>query len=459
MTENYRVGVLGLGREGIDTLRFLRAAGIESVGLDSKPATEWPAGALRQLKQLAAELRLGRNYLAGIGELDIVFRSPGVPLDLPEIKKARRRGVVFSSLMQIFFELCPAQIIGVTGTKGKSTTVSLIHHLLKGRLPGKIYLGGNIGAPPLKLLSRLTKRDWVVLELSSFQLEDLAVSPTIAVMLDVSPEHLDRHKQSQRYLAAKTNIFAHQRKSDWLVASADHPVTRAALRKARGRTFTYSTGKVLSKGLYLVDGEVIYRHLKTGRRSVLLRKEQIPLLGHHNLENALAAIATALVAGMKPQMISKRISRFKPLKHRLELVGNLGRVQFVDDSLATTPIAAIAAIKTILDQLSVIIGGVSKRENLKELIKALDDNRILGIVLIGKSTPRLRRELKAAKIRTPYQSAKNLSAAVAKAYRYVKNEGTVLLAPAFASFDMFKDAYDRGDKFKQIVKELIKQKS
>jgi len=454
----YRVGVLGLGREGINTLKFLGAAGIKSVGLDSKSATEWPAKDLRQLKRLTAELWLGRNYLAGIGELDIVFRSPGVPLDLPEVKKARRRGVVFSSLMQIFFELCSAQIIGVTGTKGKSTTVSLIYHLLKGRLPGKVYLGGNIGVPPLKLLSRLTKRDWVVLELSSFQLEDLAVSPAIAVLLDVSPEHLDRHKSFKKYLEAKSNLYLHQTKKDWLIASADHSVTRAVMHRAKSRALPYSTYKILPRGLYIVDGEIVYRHYQTKRRSVVLKREQLPLLGEHNLENALAAIATALVAGVKPQMISKRIGRFKPLKHRLELVGGLGRVRFVDDSLATTPIAAIAAIKTIPDQLSVIIGGVSKRENINELIHALNDSRVLGVVLIGKSTARFKRELKAAKVTTPYRSAPDLKTAVELAYKYLRGEGTVLLAPAFASFDMFKDAYDRGDKFKQIVRELVKQK-
>ncbi|MFA5270493.1 MAG: UDP-N-acetylmuramoyl-L-alanine--D-glutamate ligase [Patescibacteria group bacterium] len=451
----YRVGVLGLGREGLDTLKFLNAAGIKPVGLDSKPLSEMPPKLVRQLRRLTSGLYLGKDYLNLVGELDIVFRSPGVPADLPQLKKARRKGLVTSSLMQIFFELCPAKIIGVTGTKGKSTTVNLIHHLLKGQLSGRIYLGGNVGKPVLQLLPKLTKKDWVILELSSFQLEDLRVSPDVAVMLNVSPEHLDRHHQFKKYLEAKSNIFAHQSKKDWLIGSSDHSLTRAALHHAKGKTFAYSIRKILPKGLYAVDGEVIYRHPKTKRRVVLCRRDQIPLLGEHNFENALAAIGVALLAGVKPSAVARRLIKFKSLPHRLELVGVLNKTQFINDSLATTPIATIAAINTIPDQLSIIIGGVSKRESLTELIAALNSSRINGVVLIGISASRFKREFTLAKLRTPYTVAKTFPEAVEAAYRYVKNEGTVLLAPAFASFDMFKDAYDRGDQFKHLVKELI----
>ncbi|MBN2585186.1 UDP-N-acetylmuramoyl-L-alanine--D-glutamate ligase [Patescibacteria group bacterium] len=453
----YRVGVLGLGREGLDVLEFLNAAGLRPIGLDSKPISDIEPKLLRRFKRLTSELFLGKTYLDQVGELDILFRSPGVPLDLPQLKKARRRGVVMSSLTQIFFELCPAKIIGVTGTKGKSTTVKLIHHLLTGQLPGRVYLGGNIGSPPLKLLPKLTKKDWVILELSSFQLEDIIISPDVAVMLDVSPEHLDRHKQFKRYWEAKSNLFTRQSKQDWLIASSDYPITREALHRAAGKKFSYSIRKILPKGLYLAGDEVIYRNPKTRRRVVLCHRQQIPLPGRHNLENTLAALSAVLIVGLKPTVIVRRLSKFKGLPHRLELAGVLGKTRFIDDSAATTPVAALAAIATIPGQLAIIIGGASKREHLRELSRTLDDSRIRGIVLIGKSTQRLAKELKTAKVRTPYKAAKSLASAVELAYRYVKSEGTVLLAPAFASFDMFKDAYDRGDQFKQVVKELIKK--
>jgi len=457
MENSYRVGVLGLGREGLDTLKFLNAAGIKPIGLDGKLLSEMPPKLTRQLKRLTSELDLGGNYLDRVRELDIVFRSPGVPFDLPQLKKAKRKGVVMSSLMQVFFELCPARIIGVTGTKGKSTTVNLIHHLLNGQLPGKVYLGGNIGKPVLQLLPKLTKKDWVILELSSFQLEDLKVSPDIAVVLDVSPEHLDRHKQFKKYLEAKSNIFAHQSKKDWVITSADHPVTRSVAHRAVGKTLSYSTHKILPKGLYLADSEVIYRHPKTRRRTVLCDRGQIPLWGQHNLENALAALGVALTVGLKPAVILRKLAKFKSLPHRLEVVGSLGKTQFINDSMATTPIATVAAINTISERLAIIIGGVSKREDLRELIRVLNNSRIAGIILIGRSAPRLKRELKAAKVRTPYKTASDLAQAIELAYRYVKNEGTVLLAPAFASFDMFKDAYDRGDQFRRLAKDLIRK--
>ena len=453
----YRVGVLGLGREGIDTLKFLNAAGLKPIGLDGRELAifAWPVQ--RQIKRLTSELRLGPNYLAEINDLDIVFRSPGVPLNLPLLKKAKRRGVVMSSLMQIFFELCPAKIIGVTGTKGKSTTVNLIYHLLKNQLPGRVYLGGNVGKPVLTLLPKLTKKDWVTLELSSFQLEDLKLSPHISVLLNVSPEHLDRHHQFKKYFDAKSNIFVHQSKKDWLISSSDHLLTRAVLHKTKGKTFAYSTHKILPKGLYAMGGEIIYRHPKTKRRVVLCQRSQIPLLGEHNFENALAAIGVALLAGVKPAVVARRLVKFKSLPHRLELVGVINKTQFINDSMATTPIATMAALNTATEPVAVIIGGVSKRESLTELIQSLNNSRVNGIVLIGRSTPRLKREFKLARLRTPYTAAADLTKAVELAYRYVKSEGTVLLAPAFASFDMFKDAYDRGDQFRKIAKELIKQ--
>jgi len=453
----YRVGVLGLGREGLDVLKFLNSAKIKPVGLDGRELNSFAMPVRRKIKRLTSELRLGPTYLDEVNNLDIVFRSPGVPLDLPQLKKAKRKGVVMSSLMQIFFELCPAKIIGVTGTKGKSTTVSLIYHLLHKQLSGKVYLAGNIGVAPLQLLSKLTKRDWVILELSSFQLEDLAISPNVSVLLDVSPEHLDRHKQFKRYLEAKSNIFSHQTKKDWLITSADHLVTRGVLHKATGKTFPYSIRKILPKGLYLVGNEIIYRHPKTRKRVVLAGREQIPVLGEHNLENALAALGVVLTVGLKPTAIVRRLHKFKGLSHRLELVGTIGKTQFVNDSMATNPVATIAAINTIPEQLAVIIGGVSKKENLKDLIQALNNSRVSGVVLIGKTTLRVRREFKSAKLRTPYKSAPDLKTAIDLAYKYVKNEGTVLLAPAFASFDMFKDAYDRGNQFRIEVRELIKK--
>lgn len=449
-----KIAVVGLAREGMNLLHFFNKLTIKPVGLDAKTKRELGKN-YRQLRKLTSQLHLGKGYLAQLSDFDIVFRSPGVPLDLPEIHRAQKRGVEFSYSMQLFFKLCPAKIIGVTGTKGKSTTATLIYRILKNQTKGEVYLVGNIGHPPLLLLPKLKRRDVVVVELSSFQLENLERSPQIAVVLNVTPEHLDRHKTFRRYLDAKSNIFAHQSTKDYLVASADYPATRAVLRQARGKTLKYSLRKVLARGLYLTSAEVIYRDRRTGKRGVLIQRSEVPLRGVHNLENVLAAMAVALLMKVPRHQIVAKIKRFRPLEHRLELVGKLDQVQFINDSSATTPIAASAALRSISGPVSLIMGGVSKGESLVLLAKALRPGRVKRVVLIGETAGYLARELK--KYKVPHIRARSLKTAVEQAYRSVQLEGTVVLAPAFASFDMFENAYDRGAQFKKVVKDLIKK--
>lgn len=450
--KDLNIAVLGLGREGLDLLRFLNNLGIKPTGLDNKTPKELGDN-YKEIKKRTTKVYLGKDHFKYLNTFDLVFRSPGVSPNLAAIKQAKQEGTVFSSATQLFFDLCPTKIIGVTGTKGKSTVVSLIHHILKGSIKGNVYLGGNIGFSPLSLLSKLTKKDVVVLELSSFQLEDLNKSPNIAVMLNVTPEHLDRHKDFKKYLVAKSNIFLHQQKNDYLATSADYLVTRNAAKKARSKIIKYSLRKVLSRGVYLADDEIIVRDLKTGKRSVVISRLDIPLLGIHNLENIIVAISVALLLGVSLTDIQKKIKSFKSLSHRLEFVGKIGKVKFINDSMATTPIAVEAAIKSIDGPLSLIVGGVSKGESLDDLAKVLNKKRIKGIVLIGKTANRL-----ASLLDLPKYKARNLKEAVKKAHNYIEDSGgSVLLTPGFASFDMFKDAYDRGDQFKKVVNRLAKK--
>jgi len=456
--KNYRIAVLGLGREGLDLLRFLNALKVKPVGLDGRKQNDFSGLDFVEITRWTSGLYLGNDHLDHFREFDLVFRSPGVSLSLPEIKQARKSGVIFSTLTQLFFNLCPAKIIGITGTKGKSTTASLIYRLIKGSSKGKVYFGGNIGLPPLSLLSKLNKSDIVILELSSFQLEDLNKSPHIAVLLNMLPEHLDRHGTFKKYIDAKSNIFLHQTKSDFLVSSDDYAFIRKLAKKARSRSYKYSTKKILAKGVYLLANEIVSRDIKTGKRESILTRAEIPLLGEHNLQNVLAAIAVALLVRISPMQIRRRIKSFQALKHRLELVGSFKGVSFVNDSMATTPSATLAAIGAIPGDSALIIGGVSKGEDMNALAKSLNNNRIKGIVLIGKVADRLGCALDTYTKDVPHMYASNLEIAVKKAYNYLKGHmGTILLSPAFASFDMFKDAYDRGDQFRKIVKTFVKQ--
>lgn len=452
-----KIAVLGLGREGLDLLRFFHQLNIKPTGLDATELLSTDVN-YREIKQLTSELRTGNSYLDSLNDFAVVFRSPGVPLDLPALKKAKRRGTVFSSLTQLFFDLCPAKIVGVTGTKGKSTTAALIYHFLKGKPGSQVYFGGNIGYPPLALLPKLTKQDIVILELSSFQLEDLTKSPRIAVMLTLSPEHLDRHKTFKKYIDAKLNIVRYQNKGDFAVVSADENTALLVAKSTKGRVVKYSIRKILPRGVYLAGEEIVYRDARSGRRQVVMPVKEIQLSGQHNVSNSLAAITAALLLGATASKIRQRCQTFQSLEHRLETIGHKGKVKFVDDSLATTPIATIAAVNATPGPVTLILGGSTKKENFKDLIRSLARRDIQGVVLIGDTADKLQRLCKSAQVKFPAVKVRDFATAVKQAYRYAQPAGTVLLSPACASFGWFRDAYDRGAQFKQLVTRLISEK-
>jgi len=457
--QSEKIAVLGLGKEGTDLLRFLHRfkVGIKPVGLNAKIIPDTDPN-YKDITRLTSSLRLGDNYLDNLTDFDLIFRSPGVPLDLPALKKAKRKGVKISSLTKLFFELCPAKIVGITGTKGKSTVTSLITHLLKKRVGGKVYFGGNIGYPPLSLLAKLTKQDVVVLELSSFQLEDLNQSPHIAVVLGISPEHLDRHKTFKKYLSAKLNLIKYQNRSEFVVTNVDEKTYIAVARVAKGKLVKYSQRKILQRGVYLAGEDIIYRDIKTGRRQVIMSVKEIPLLGRHNISNVFAGIAVALLLGVTSEKIRQQVVSFRSLEHRLEIVVRQGRIQFINDSLATTPIATMVAVNTIPGPVVIILGGSTKKEDFRGLIKLLLTKDIKGAVLIGATADKLAQLLKSAKVKFPFSKPKDFLTAVKQAYNYVQPAGTVLLSPACASFGWFKDAYDRGNQFKQLAKQIVNKK-
>ncbi len=448
------LAILGLGREGFDLAKFLLNLGANVTVLDS--ANRQKLGSRYQdAKKLGAEFRLGPNYLNGLSSFDIVFRSPGIPLQLKEFRQAQKKGVKISSTTRLFFELCPAHIVGVTGTKGKSTTASLTHHLLGGS-KRRVYLAGNIGHSPIPLLKKLRRSDWVVLELSSFQLEDLNESPEISILLNIVPEHLDRHKTFSKYLLAKQNIYKHQKKNNILVASRDYPATRTAIQQAKGRVYPISTKQILKKGVYLAGGEIIYRNEK-GRRQVVAPMSSMKLKGEHMWQNVLPAVAAAIVAGTPVKRIEGRLKSFKGLHHRLEIVRTIGKTIFVNDSLGTTPEAATAAALAFSGMpKAMIIGGVAKGGDMKQLARTVAKANVELVVLIGQSANKFKNIFKKFAPYVPTKIMVKFDDAVKQAYTAVKKGGAVILAPACASFDMFKDAYDRGEQFSKIVGKISK---
>lgn len=446
------VGVLGLGREGIEVVRFMSQLGAQVTVLDGSSAKQLPNYDLA--RKLGADFRLGKGYDQELTDFDVIIRSPGVPLDKPELRRAIRKGVEVSSSTKIFFDLCPAKIIGITGTKGKSTTTSLIAHLLSER-GRKVWVGGNIGASPLPALSKMRPDDWVVMELSSFQLEDMQKSPHIAVFLETVPEHLDRHKTFAKYLLAKQNIYRHQKKVDWLVTSIDFASSRKAIRETKSKVFEYSVKHVLRRGLYRDRDEIVYRDIRSGVRKVIGNVFDGQLVGKHNLYNRLPAIGVALLVGIDAKKIITRANNFKPLPHRLQQVRRIGDVVFVDDSLATTPEAAESAILAFpSDAKAMILGGVHKGGDLEKLAETIGLGGVEYVALIGASAKKLKAILKKKAPKVETEIHLTFKGAIKSSYKALKQGGVVLLSPACASFDMFKDAYDRGEKFGQIVDKL-----
>lgn len=360
---------------------------------------------------------------------DLVFRSPGVWRRHPRLIEADKHGVRILSASQLFLALCPARTIGVTGTKGKGTTTTLIAKILQAA--GKrVFVAGNIGRPMLALLPRLKPGDWVCLELSSFQLQDLNRSPHIAVVLDIRRDHLDVHAGVREYRRAKSNIIRRQRPADYAVLNADYSLTRRWARLTRGKVRWFS-GKKLT-----------------------LDPSRVKLRGSHNRENIAAALTVAGIIGIDPELAAITAQKFPGLEHRLELVRRIGGVAWYNDSFSTTPETAIAAIRSFSEPLTLILGGSEKGSDYRELGRIISRaTNIVNLILIGKTAIEIKSAVQgyAGNIVT---GLKDMEAIVSVAAGISPPGSAVVLSPACASFDMFVNYKDRGEQFKLWVKKL-----
>ncbi|MBI2303664.1 MAG: UDP-N-acetylmuramoyl-L-alanine--D-glutamate ligase [Chloroflexi bacterium] len=448
-----KVTVVGLGREGVALTRFLSQAGALVTVSDAKPASDL-AGSLNQIQGLPVRLSLGGNRVEDTVAAEVVFVSPGVPLNLPALEAARVARIPFSSLTQLFFQLCPAPVVGITGTSGKTTTTALVGEMF--RCAGRpVVVGGNIGRPLLDELGHLTAENWVVLELSSFQLELAEASPHVAVITNVTPNHLDMHASLQEYIAAKANILNYQRAEDIAVINYDNPVTRGLSSQCQGEVLLFSSQGPVEAGTFIQDGWVVFR--RQGREEALLPVSSILLLGAHNRENVLAACAAAGACYLPSQAMAEAVSAFTGVEHRLERVAEVEGVEFYNDSIATTPERAMAGIRAFERPVVLIAGGRDKHLPLEAFSAAVVE-RCQGVVLYGEAALRLggaiERQAVAAKGRFPLLYADSFAQAVEEAFRLALRGGVVLLSPACSSFDMFPDFEARGRKFKGLVMEL-----
>jgi len=466
-----RIVVLGGGIEGLSLLEYLRWHGFENVTLlDENEA--WDGD-----KNLAARVILGPEVFKSLAEYDVVFKSPGIRLS----KLGMVKGVLRSTT-EFFFERKKGLVIGVTGTKGKGTTSTLIYNmLLEGGLD--VYLGGNIGYSPLSFVDQLTEKSVTVLEMSSFQLQDMKMSPNVSVMLNVTEDHLDFHADVEEYRAAKRAIFEFQNEGDLAILNADYPVLKEFYgdlgkgkkvwvsmkgAEANGHPTEWEvSGSSLVGGMGAwiewkneVEG-VIYVQID-GTKEEIVQVSDVALLGKYMLENVLPAIFVARHLGMANEIIAKVLREFKGLPHRLELVRELKGRKFYNDSFSTGPVTSVAACSAFREPIALIAGGSDKGLQYDEWAAALWENpAVRVVVLIGQIAPQLEESLKKAAAVSPEHPAMRIfhasafEEAIRLAYDGIPDGGVVLLSPASASFGMFKNYKERGERFRAIVGRMV----
>lgn len=443
------VAVIGIGVSNRPLIELLAARGISVTARDrqQRQALGDYAG---HLEAMGCRLCLGEEYLDGLNE-DVIFRTPGMRPDVPELAAAVARGSTLTSEMEVFFEVCPCPIIAVTGSDGKTTTTTIIAELL--RSAGKtVHLGGNIGHPLLAETPSIQPEDVAVLELSSFQLMTMGRSPHIAVITNLSPNHLDVHKNFAEYITAKENIFTHQNTQDIAVFNADNSITAQQAERALGRARLFSRKNEVEDGVFLRDGKIIARH--GGQERVVMNREDIRLPGEHNVENYLAAIAS--VDGMvSDDRIAAFARSFGGVEHRIELIRTLDGVRWYNDSIASSPSRTIAGLRAFPEKVILIAGGKDKGISYAELGPVVNDHVKL-LLLCGATAGVIRESVEQAE---NYQGLEIIDVAdyhqAAQTARERAVEGdVVILSPASTSFDRFKNFMERGKAFKEVVNGL-----
>ncbi len=446
-----KIAVLGLGLEGKDVVSYLLSQDAQITIFDQKGKYELDFSGIDVNK---VKFVGGKNYLSsGLKSYDIVFRSPGVYRYLPEIVDAEAAGVMISSAIKLFFDLCPAKIIGVTGTKGKGTTATLIYKILK-QAKKDTYLAGNIGKPCLKLLPKLSQNTIVVMELSSFQTIDLHKSPHIAVVLNITQDHLDWHKDRREYVEAKKNIVNYQKKKDFSVLNYDYLDPKSFEKATKAKVFYFSKKEEVL-GCYVKEGKVF---INTGKKEILIGDvNNLLLRGEHNWENVCASVCASYLAKANINSIRREVFKFKGLEHRLELVKKVEGIKFYNDSFATGPQPTIAAIESFSEPVTVILGGYDKGLNYSRLAKVISKSKnVKVIILIGEVADRLKKELKSYRYGERFITLgkPRMKKIVETAFKNTPQGGVVLLSPAAASFDMFENYKVRGWQFKDEVSAL-----
>ena len=461
--EHERVVVLGFGVEGQATYEFLRAKfPNKPIGIaDRRPPSDLEI-APQTLSCLSSDERVmihsGENYLDALKDYDVIVKTPGISKKQAEIWAAVERRALLTSHMEIFFELFDRRrIIAVTGTKGKSTTTSLVYKITReGGLD--VILGGNIGEPPLLQLNRATEKTLFVLELSSYQLEPLRSSPHIAVLLNIVPEHLDYHASFGEYASAKENITRFQNESDFLVYNSDFPLPSEVANRTRARGVPFSVKHELDFGCYLKADRILFADGHTEKE--ILRTTDIPLIGSFNVQNVCAAVTATVIVGASPETMADSVRSFKPLPHRLEYIGAFRGIRFYNDSISTVPESALSALQDLgADVQTLILGGHERHLEYADFARGLLSSTVENLILFSPTGTRMWQAVESAAGESLHRlkafPVDTMEEAVRTAFEHTKPERICLLSPASPSFGRFKDYRERGDVFRKHVTELV----
>jgi UDP-N-acetylmuramoylalanine--D-glutamate ligase len=442
---------MGAARSGIACARFLAKRGAVVALNDRKPVEEWSAEAAA-LKEEGVGLVSGDVPTWLLDQIELVVMSPGVPSKVIPARYAERAGAEVIGEVELASRFLRGRVVAITGSNGKTTTTTLVGEILKDAgVP--VQVGGNIGTALISMVENSRDDGWTVVEVSSFQLETIKdFHPKVALVLNVTPNHMDRYETLNDYAAAKHRIFRNQTPEDVAILNADDAIVSSWARGLRAHVVHFSVRRELEEGLFLRDGSEIVSRTREGER-VLMTRDEMQLRGLHNVENVLAALAAGLACGASPDSMRETVRRFKPVEHRLEFVGELDGVRFYNDSKATSVDATLKALEAFADEAGkvvLILGGLGKQAPYAPL-SPLVRERARKLVLIGSDAETIEKELQGD---AEMERADSMGDAVRKARAAARPSDIVLLAPACASFDMFKSFEHRGQVFKEEVKEM-----
>ena len=445
--------VIGAARQGLAASRYLAKQDANVMLNDNRPQSQFK-DIRSDIKDLGVRMHFGGHPPELLDGTDMLCVSGGVPLELPIIQAALQKGIPLTNDSQIFMQAVKARVIGITGSAGKTTTTTLCGEIAKAaaRPPAKVWVGGNIGFPLIEYLDDIRENDWVVMELSSFQLELMTISPAIAMILNITPNHLDRHKSMQAYTNAKAQILTHQQKGDIAVLNRDDAGSIGLENEVRGSLLTFGFDKPSEgSGSFLEDDS--FKMDDRGEIKMLCGADALRLPGRHNLANALAACTAAFAAGFPPETMRRGIQAVEGVPHRLELVRERAGVRWINDSIATAPERVMAAVRAIDAPLVLLLGGRDKDLPWGELADLLRDYNP-KVILFGEAGNLIKNVLKNSHAVYPIRQVGSLREAVEKAAEISREGECVLLSPGGTSFDAFRDFEERGQYFRKLVEEL-----